>query len=102
MCKGTCTNNELGEFLVILGIGKRTGHSTLKNAKEKASPHNTLPQIQAVQHYKTITGITVSKYNCLQRNNCLSINTIQSGNLFPEEAFKYHRPEREGFLPYEP
>ena len=46
MRKETCTYNELGEFLMVLGIGKRTGHSTLKNAKEKASPHNTLPQIQ--------------------------------------------------------
>lgn len=26
---------------MVSGIGKRTGHSTLKNAKEKASPHNT-------------------------------------------------------------
>lgn len=47
---------------MVSGIGKRTGHSTLKNAKEKASPTIPLPKYnEAVQNYNTITGITVSK-----------------------------------------
>lgn len=41
MRKETCTYNELAEFLMVSGFGKRTGHTTLKNAKEKAS----LPKI---------------------------------------------------------
>ena len=42
---------------MVSGIGKRTGHSTLKNAKEKSlSPHNTPPK-EAVQNYKTIMAL---------------------------------------------
>lgn len=44
--KETWTYNELGEFLMVSGIGKRTGHSTLKKCKGKSLSHNTPPQIQ--------------------------------------------------------
>lgn len=41
---------------MVLGIGKRTGHTTLKNAKGKSlSPHKT-PLNEAVQNYNY--GIT--------------------------------------------
>lgn len=46
MRKESWTYNELEDFPDDLGIGKRTGHSTLKNAKKKASPTFTPPQVQ--------------------------------------------------------
>lgn len=47
---------------MVSGIGKRTGHSTLKNAKEKASlPTIPLPLYNAtIQDYNTNTSITAS------------------------------------------
>ena len=98
MRKGTCTNNELGEFLVILGIGKRTGHSTLKNAKEKASPTIPLPKYKQYNTTRQSLELQLSKLQLPSGGTTFWLNTIQIGNLFPEEAFKYHRPEREGFL----
>lgn len=57
MRKETCTYNELGEFLMVSGIGKRTGHSTLKNAKEKPlSPQ--YPSNIAVHRLQDSNGIT--------------------------------------------
>lgn len=41
MRKESCTYNEL-EFLMVLGI-ESTGHTTLKNAKEKAFPKSSPP-----------------------------------------------------------
>lgn len=72
MRKETCTYNELGEFLMVSGIGKRTGHSTLKNAKEKSlSSHNT-PSKEAVQNYKTMLALQY----CLCKDNFVTMNTI--------------------------
>lgn len=42
---------------MVSGIGKRTGHSTLKNAKEKASLPTIPHPNDAVQNYKTIMGL---------------------------------------------
>jgi hypothetical protein len=57
----TVTYNELGEFLMVLSIGKRTGHSTLKNAKgeeKKRKPpshRNTHPKLQTPVENSTTT-----------------------------------------------
>lgn len=98
MRKETCTYNELGEFLMVSGIGKRTGHSTLKNAKEKAS----LPTIPLQKkQYKTTRQLW--HYNtALVRTQLYDwVQFIKDCSYFPEEAFKYRKPEREGFHPYE-
>ena len=75
--------------------------------KEKASPTIPLPKYnEAVQNYNTITGITVATSTTafLEKDNWMTMNTLQiqfNFNHFPEEAFKYRRPQREGSLPYE-
>lgn len=72
MRKETCTYNELGEFLMVSGIGKRTGHSTLKNAKEKASLPTIPHPNEAVQNYKTITALQY----CLGKDTTVWLSTI--------------------------
>jgi len=81
MRKETCTNNELGEFLMVSGIGKRTGHRTLKNAKEKATPHNTPPMMQ----YRTTRTLLALQYSN-KDTTCIITNTTQRDlRNFPEE-----------------
>lgn len=85
MRKETCTNNELGEFLMVLGIGKHTGHSTLKNAKGKAFSPRTLPNTNI---YRAIGQILV-----LQKLSTTSTEgLIHFIKELPHYVFEYHRP----------
>jgi len=55
MRKETWTYNELGEFLMALGIGKRTGHGTLKKCKGKSLPTIPPKQYKQLQDNKRFT-----------------------------------------------
>lgn len=43
MRKETCTYNELGEFLMVLGIESTQDTAHWKNAKKSLSPQNPYP-----------------------------------------------------------
>lgn len=64
--------------------------------KKPLSPQN--PTNEAVQNY-TIMALQ----NCLSKDTIewLWIHFIEELSHFPEEAFKYRKPERRGFHPYE-
>lgn len=100
MRKKTCTYNELGEFLMVSGIGKRTGHSTLKKCKGKSlSPHKARPQIQRSStqlqdnHY-----ITVMSTTALLRTQLFNYK-YKDGNHFQKKHLNTAGPNaRDSFL----
>lgn len=62
MCKETCTYNELGEFLMVLGIESTQDTAHWKTAKKNRSLLPTRPHSNTMKLYRTHTGFTASNH----------------------------------------